>query len=510
MPKLQSMGQEVTPLRAMVLIEELPSSLVAGVEAAASSCRADTKMYQKPADLLREVGTNGADVIIVPASHPKAAEICAAVRKLVGVQTALIGVARQVDGLAFAEFVGWGGDDLVQGDSGRSLAARLRAIREDLIQGGTRRASSVRREDGRFLLIAPPTSELMASVRLIQQSGHHTVVVENLTDGLARLAVGRDIKVVLDARLPGAVDFVDHALRQGNCAGLVVACPPQQLGQLSKRYDSNGRVVVLDCCSPADAVLLAANNLTTQTRTRRSTERLLYSTVVRFREAGGEYDHVGCTYNVSAGGLYIRTLAMPKGDKVWVEVTPPGSMERVRLEGRVAWRTPVSRGADCPTPVGFGIEITDATKSSLEGWKEGYRSLQSKLEIEPASHPRPDLRFGAEIEQKAGPEMDSSSRPTVRVKRGPGSLQTLRVEMDLAPVPILSAAVDPARSPTVKVELDPASLPTVRPPSAMRQKVNVWSSMGSGPSATYLPGEPMPLQQAAQVTSINTRPSRGF
>jgi hypothetical protein len=510
MPKLQSMGQEVTPLRTMVLIEELASSLVAGVEAAASSCRAEARMYQKPADLLRELGSSGADVVIMPAAHPKAAEICAAVRKLVGLQTAVIGVARQVDGLAFAEFVGWGGDDLVQGDSGRSLAARLRAIREDLAQIGSRRASSMRREDGRFLLIAPPTSELMASVRLIQQSGHHTVVVENLTDGLARLAVGRDIKVVLDARLPGAVDFVDHALRQGNCAGLVVACNPQQLGQLSKRYDSNGRVVVLDSCSPADAVLLAANNLTTQTRTRRSTERLLYSTVVRFREVGGEYDHVGCTYNVSAGGLYIRTLAMPKGDKVWVEVTPPGSMERVRLEGRVAWRTPVSRGADCPTPVGFGIEITDATKSSLDGWKAGYRSLQSKLEIDPTSQSRPDLRLNLQTDSKAGQEVDHSSRPTVRVKRGPGSLQTLRVEMDLTPLPIFSTGSDPSRSPTVKVEMDPASLPTVRPPSATRQKVNLWSSMNSGPSATYLPGQSVPLQKSAQVAAIDSRPSRGF
>src|SRR5690606_10599520 len=161
----------------------------------------------------------------------------------------------------------WGGDDLIQGDGGRSLAARLRSIRGDVAEAGARRSTLARRDDGRFLIVAPAGSELLDSVRLVEQSGNHAAVVDTLTDALARL--------------PGALDFVDHALRQGNCAGIVLACPPAQLGQLAKRYDSKGRIVVRDVCSPADAVLLAANQLTSQGRSRRSTERLLYSTMVR-------------------------------------------------------------------------------------------------------------------------------------------------------------------------------------------------------------------------------------
>jgi hypothetical protein len=172
----------------------------------------------------------------------------------------------------------------------------------------------------------------------------------------------------------------------------------------------------------------------------------------------------------------------------------------------VAWRTPVTRNADCPTPVGFGVEIIDATKSSMAAWKEGYRSLQAKLEIDPASVPRPDLR-AASPESKPGPEMD---RPTIRVKRGANSLQTLRVDMVKAQLPLIDlsdVSLDPARQPTMRLEMDPASLPTVRPPHGQRARSIVWSSMNSGPSATYLPSETMPLQKPAEITSINARPS---
>jgi hypothetical protein len=454
----QPMSQEAQQtLRALVLLEDLPGSQVGAIEAAAASCRIDARLYQKAGDLVRELDTRGGDLVLLSARGSRAAEVCAAVRRIVGKRAVLIGIGRQVDGISFGEFVGWGGDDLVEADGGEELGVRLRAIRADILRAGPARTLPGQREDGRFLVMAPVGSELLASARVIEQAGHRAVVVETPEDAKARLAVSRDIRVVVDVRTSGALPFVDYALEQNSCAGIVLACPPQQLGQLAARYEAHSdRLLVLDCCSSADTVLLAANQLKAQRRNRRTTERLHYATLVSFREAGAAVDHVGCTYDVSAGGMYIRTTAMPTRDRVWLEVAPPGSMTRVRLEGRVAWRTPVTRDPSAPFPVGIGVEIADGTMRCLDGWLEGYRHLQSKLHVHTQPEPAPP------------------------------------------PPPEPSRCED-----VTDEELDPASRPTVRPPSAVRRRAQVWSSMTSGPSASYLAGQAVPLEQTSQVAAVD-------
>jgi len=452
--------QDMQPLRTLVLLEDLQPSQVGVIESAIGACRVDARLYQKPTDLLRELSAKGANVVVMSAESVKAAEVCAAVRRLVGKQVVILGITRQVEGVAFSEFVGWGGDDLIQVDSKRALCARFRTIRTDLIEAGVTRTIPQPREDGRFLVVAPEKSEVAASVSVIEQAGNHAVVVNTLEDAATRLAVGRDIRLVIDARMPGALDFVDGALTQDSCAGVVLACLPQQLGQLTKRYEqSSNRLIVLDCFSSADAVVLAANQLKAQPTNRRTTQRLLFSTLVCFREAGGDSDQVGYTYNVSAGGIYVRTTAMPASEKVWIEIVPPGSMQRVRLEGRVAWRTPVTRAESSPFPVGIGIEITDGSKRSLAAWQEGYRALQSKLDVASQRQPRwsPSMELVREAAQ------------------------------------------------SLPAELDPACRPTVRPPTANRRQ-EIWCSMTSGPSAAYLAGQAMTLQQTPQIAAIDASP----
>ena len=72
----------------------------------------------------------------------------------------------------------------------------------------------------------------------------------------------------------------------------------------------------------------------------RGTARVLYGTAVAFRPMGRDTDDFGFTYNVSAGGLYVRTLAPPDEQLVWLELCPPRGERRVapRRPRRVATR----------------------------------------------------------------------------------------------------------------------------------------------------------------------------
>ena len=50
--------------------------------------------------------------------------------------------------------------------------------------------------------------------------------------------------------------------------------------------------------------------------------------VHRFGFAGRDADDRGFSYNLSLGGLYVRTLSPPEDDIVWVELRPPRSERR--------------------------------------------------------------------------------------------------------------------------------------------------------------------------------------
>lgn len=369
----------VPQVRALLLAEGLSSTQLAHIQTAAAACRLELHVSDMPQHLVHELDAVGAELVLLSVHGPSAQQVCASVRRLRGRRVALVGISNQLGGVAFNEFVSYGGDDVMGADSERALEARVRSIRDAVARASTQTSPRRPAEDQRFLLIAPAASEMLAGARLIQQSGHQAAIVQSTEEGLDRLSVGRAVRVVIDTRVAGALEFADRALQQESCAGVVLACPPQELGQLGQRYAEDPRVAVIDAYSPADAVLFAANEVAGRLASRRSTERLLYSTTIDFRDAGGEFDHLGCTFNISAGGVYVRTLVQPVSDRVWLELTPPGSVERVRLEGRVAWRTQF--GQEGSVPVGFGVEVQDGSTSSLNSWRVGYRSLEEKLRI---------------------------------------------------------------------------------------------------------------------------------
>jgi Tfp pilus assembly protein PilZ len=103
---------------------------------------------------------------------------------------------------------------------------------------------------------------------------------------------------------------------------------------------------------------------------------VLYGTAVAFRAAGREQDEIGFSYNVSAGGVYVRTLApLDAGQELWLEMWPPRSERRVRLAGTVAWKRPFGPSEGATVPAGFGVKITEGLAGDLERWRGGYETF---------------------------------------------------------------------------------------------------------------------------------------
>jgi hypothetical protein len=105
----------------------------------------------------------------------------------------------------------------------------------------------------------------------------------------------------------------------------------------------------------------------------------MYGTTVAFRGAGRERDDLGFTYNVSSGGIYVRTLAPPDEDETWIELRPPRSDRLVRLVAKIAWRRRFNHNENATVPPGFGAQIIDGARADLEAWNAGNAAMQAAL-----------------------------------------------------------------------------------------------------------------------------------
>jgi Tfp pilus assembly protein PilZ len=157
-------------------------------------------------------------------------------------------------------------------------------------------------------------------------------------------------------------------------------CPPRDLAAFRTRLASVPGARAIDGFAPPENILFLANKVRSGcTHNQRATPRLLFGTSVWYRTAGGSEDDVGFTYNLSEGGLYVRTLAPVEGKTVWLELQPPRSNRRVRLVGEVVWQRPLRLDQHATTPPGFAIKLTDGAQSDMDAWREGYEAFRADM-----------------------------------------------------------------------------------------------------------------------------------
>jgi DNA-binding response OmpR family regulator len=285
----------------------------------------------------------------------------------------MIALSRDIGDLCFNDAFSWGADDVLPMNSTRPLLTRLRTLPRE---AGALPASA----RGTALIAESDKTRRTVVGRVLRNAGYAVTFAVTKEDA-ARFALQEDVALaVLNAELADDYPATIGAAREaGSKANFVVCTHPRDLKTVRAALDGHTGVGVIDAFAPPENVLFASNEIKGGAVNNRRSPRILFGTTVAFRGAGREKDDYGFSYNISEGGLYVRTLAPPEDDEVWIEMTAPRSERRVRLVGNVAWRRRFNHNENATVPPGFGLSIVDGAKADIQTWNDAYTAICAAL-----------------------------------------------------------------------------------------------------------------------------------
>jgi Tfp pilus assembly protein PilZ len=318
--------------------------------------------------------------VAVRMDAPGADALCAFVRtqpRLADVP--VFGVTSERTDIAFTEIFSWGGDDLVSLWSPQPLTRRLRPL-----TARKPRVVDSSAEGQGCAVIAGADPRWRSVMGRALYAGGFSVRFVASADDLQTDSMGPAVRLVVasdDVALDGGAACAVRARAAGSTAAWVVVVPPKRMAASTAAVSSLSRIAIADGYAPPENVLFLANELLARRgQDQRASARLLYGTRVAFRMAGRDEDEIGFSYNISAGGVYVRSLApLDQGSDVWVEMWVPRSERRVRLGGTVAWKRPFGSGERATVPAGFGVKIECGLGGDLDRWKAGYDAFAEDL-----------------------------------------------------------------------------------------------------------------------------------
>ncbi len=281
----------------------------------------------------------------------------------------IFGAALDRSDLSFVELFTWGGDDLVSLVNSEPLSRRLRILCSQSVA----RASQGPGEGYALVAGADPQWRTVMA-RALFNGGFRVRFSSSATDTLDELRNDQVRMVVAaDGLRPDGAASVFREARKTNQVPWVVVASPKRLAACASELRGSTNVAIADAFGPPENVLFVANDLIHgRGGDKRAAVRLLYGTSVAFRPAGREVDDVGFSYNLSSGGVYVRTLApCDVGQEIWLELWPPRSERRVRLAGSVAWVRPFGSPEGATAPPGCGVQLSAGLAGDLERYREG-------------------------------------------------------------------------------------------------------------------------------------------
>ena len=362
----------------LLAVGRFSDEMARSVEEAAASVGMTARFLSSGQDLL----TADADAVavVLPMNTPGAAEACTQLRSQTRFASVpVFGVASKRQDLEFIELFSLGGDDLVGPHAAEPLARRLRPIAGRSSSSPMSRAGCA----GTALVASPDTRWRSVMGRALHSGGYSVRFVAD-ADELIEESLAENVQVVVvadDLSKEGAVAAATNARARGSKAAWIVVSPPKRMAPVHAAVAGLLRAAVVDGYAPPENVLFRANELVARPGPDlRAAPRLLYGTAVSFRGAGRDEDDIGFSYNVSSGGLYVRTLApLEPNQEVWLDMWPPRSERRVRLAGTVAWRRAFGGSERATVPPGFGVKIVDGLAGDLQRWREGCEAFARNL-----------------------------------------------------------------------------------------------------------------------------------
>lgn len=365
---------QMVNMRSTLAVGRFGGATAAGLEAASRAAGLDFNQVDTIVEALSWAEQHDPHSLLLDGANDSLERACLEVRAQVRhALVPIIALSPEVNELAFAEVFSCGGDDVVGLRDTAALTSRLRR----LPSAPWERPAATEKT---ALISASDRNRRVVLARVLGNAGYQIRFAVDLeeTDRFARDANPR--LVVVDTELEGVEDLITRGAPRNVQTLWIVSTAPRHMRHCHAWLRDVPNAAVTDSFAPPENIVFLANELGRgKGNDQRSSRRLLYGTRVAFRCAGRDEDDFGLSYNVSAGGLYVRSLAPPVEDRVWLELRPPRTERRVRLEARVCWRRGYGASAMATVPPGFGLEITDGSRTDREAWVAGYRSFADTI-----------------------------------------------------------------------------------------------------------------------------------
>ncbi|MCH2109004.1 MAG: PilZ domain-containing protein [Polyangiaceae bacterium] len=279
----------------------------------------------------------------------------------------ILALANEPSDLVFTGAFSWGADDVVSPERPSALTQRLRA----LLSGTPQNQNSVL---GTAVVAEPYAPRRIAMARALSNAGYQVLFAVNKEDAMEYSRATAVGVAIVSSNLCDDPEAFIRAAQERSPTNVIFSTEPRDFDPWYAHLGQHAQARVPDASSPPENVVFLANELLRDSvQNLRQSPRFLYGTSIRFRSAGTEEDEIGFTYNISEGGLYIRTLAPPAEDRLWLELKPPHQQTQVRLVGEVVWRRKFGSNESATVPPGFAVRITEAAPSDLSTWVEACR-----------------------------------------------------------------------------------------------------------------------------------------